>query len=434
MGKIWWIIRREYWTRVRKKSFILATLLAPLGFAFFFLAVVFINEFSNTRKMIYVVDQSGLFKNKLKDADDKTVYFKFTDENLDSLRNQLATASYDGILYVPADFSIQYPNNIKYFASKQLGLKPKSYIEKELEKVLRNEKIQRYNMDEDLLADLDTDVTINSVIVGVDVESRAGYSELASVIGMMSGFAIYITLFVYGTMVMKGVVEEKTNRIVEVLISSVRPFQLLLGKIIGIGAVGVTQFALWGILVSFTYFILGLAFGGSLQEMQQTAATQQANQISEEQVYILMESIRQIDFTPIILYFIFYFVGGYLLYGALFAAIGSATNDDGDMQSLTVPVTIPIIISIIIMIAVVNEPDSSLAFWASIIPFSSPIVMPALIPFEIDPWHKVVSMVCLIGGFLFTTWLAAKIYRTGILMYGKKISLRELGKWLWYSN
>ena len=431
MTKLLLIIFREYWTRVRKWSFIIITLLGPFGFALLFIASAFIQDLSDSKKTIYVVDESGDFTDKLKDADDGSLYFKYRDEALDSVKGGLASSPADGLLYIPGDFDPEHPNNIRLFSQKQLGLQAKNFIEGQVSSALKEIRISIYNLDEKALDKLDVNVDVRSVILGEG--EQKGYAAIASVIGLISGFLIYMTLFIYGTMVMKGVMEEKTNRIVEVLISSVRPFQLLLGKIIGIGGVGITQFLLWIVLISFTYMGLGIAFSGSMEGFQQMSQGQMgaAQQMNQEEVAAIVESLQSVNFTLIIITFLIYFTGGYLLYGALYAAIGSATNDDGDMQSLTLPVSIPIILSIFIMIKVVNDPHSPLAFWSSLIPFTSPIIMPALVPFGLPWWQIALSVLLLIGGFLLTTWIAAKVYRTGILMYGKKVTFKELGKWVW---
>lgn len=431
MKKILLIVQREYITRVRKTSFIITTLLAPVGFALFFLAVIFLADYGESKKRIAVIDESGYFKNKF--ADDQSLYFLFVDTPLAYMELNYQALNYDGIIYIPQLKNLSNPRGIQYRSDKQLGIKPKQYIEGQLKKVLRNEKIEQASINKDVLKELeDVKVNLTSIIYGEQGE-KTGNTAVATVLGYMMGFIIYMVLFVYGTMVMKGVMEEKTSRIVEVIASSVRPFQLMLGKVIGIGAVGLTQFILWAVLILITNLILGIVFSSSIAEMSQFASNPElAPSADQVQIAMAMENIDQIDFKAIFLYFIFYFLGGYLLYGSLFAAIGSATNDEGDVQSFTFFVSLPIIVSIFIMMSVVQEPDSALAVWSSIIPFTSPIVMPARIPFEPDTWQIVLSMISLIAGFLFTSWLAAKIYRTGILMYGKKVTVKELARWVMY--
>lgn len=234
------------------------------------------------------------------------------------------------------------------------------------------------------------------------------------------GFAIYISLFFYGTMIMKGVQEEKTSRIVEVLTSSVKPFQLLMGKIMGVGAVGLTQFILWIVLMFGVNIVAGIIFGVALNSHQPAMGNMQSTGMDAEDMQLVMKNLSSLPFTnhhflPL------YFIGGFLLYGSLFAAVGAAMGEDGDQQSLMVPITVPIIISIFIAINVINNPDSALGFWGSIIPLTSPVVMSALLPFRPEWWQIALSLFLLMGGFIFTTYIAAKIYRMGILMYGKRL-------------
>jgi ABC-2 type transport system permease protein len=280
---------------------------------------------------------------------------------------------------------------------------------------------------------------VNNQVLDEGNESRQGNFEVASGIGYAAGFLIYITLFLYGAMVMRGVMEEKTNRIAEVIISSVKPRQLMMGKIIGIGAVGLTQFILWIVLMTVLSSVLGSFI--PREALIQAQQAQQGipggmNQQGSEAIRNLAEmktTMSTVNWPLIIGCFIFYFIGGYLFYAALFAAVGSAVNEDPqDAQSLMFPITLPIVLGIIIMINAIRQPDSSLATWSSMIPFFSPIVMMARLPFgpAVVPWWQLgLSMLLLVAGFVFTIWLSAKIYRTGILMYGKKVTLKELGKW-----
>lgn len=435
MGKVGLIVFREFWTRVRKRSFILTTLLAPLGFALFFIAIIFMGSYSGeSRQRIVVLDETGFFQRNI--ADGRGLYFFFEDSSFEELKNTYLQKGYDAILYIPQIERIGDHLNVSYYAEKQPGIRTLDYITHRIRERYRDVKIEDTNIDRELLAEIQN-VSVN---VRPNVLSEAGAKEVntivATAIGYFMGFAIYIVLFIYGTMVMKGVMEEKTNRIVEIMASSVKPFQLMLGKIIGIGMVGITQFLLWGILIVFIQFFIGIFFGAQIQSISD-AASQEAIQdassmgISESAPDIL-ESLRQIPFLKIGITFIFYFFGGYLLYGAMFAAIGSATNDDGDLQSLTFPISIPIIISMVIMMSVVDSPDSPLAVWSSIIPLSSPIIMPARIAFGVPVWQLILSISFLIAGFILTTWIAGKIYRTGILMYGKKVTVKELLRWMWY--
>jgi ABC-2 type transport system permease protein len=264
--------------------------------------------------------------------------------------------------------------------------------------------------------------------------------DVANGIGYAISFLIYITLFVYGAMVMRGVMEEKTNRIAEVIVSSVRPFQLMMGKILGIGAVGLTQFLIWIILMAVLSTVMSSFIPADVMLQAQQASEQipgQSQQGSEaiRNLALAQKSLSTINWPLVIGCFIFYFIGGYLFYAALFAAVGSAVNEDPqDAQSLMFPITMPIVLAIIIMINAINDPGGSLATWSSMVPFFSPIVMMARVPFGVPDtvpyWQLILSMLLLIAGFLFTTWLSAKIYRTGILMYGKKPTFKEMAKWI----
>lgn len=433
MGKIWLIIQREYLTRVKKTSFIVTTLLAPAGFALFFIGVVFLSNYGESKKRIVVRDESGYFKNKF--ADDNSLYFFFSDSNFLWLEKNYASLNYDGILLIPPVSDLNNPRGIQYRSGKQLGIKAKDYIENQIAKVLREKKIEQAQIDKDVLKNLEnTNVSLTNIVYGAEGE-KTGDTLIATALGYMMGFVIYMVLFIYGAMVMKGVMEEKTSRIIEVMASSVRPFQLMMGKIIGIGAVGLTQFVLWAILIGFVYMILGIVFAGQLTELQQfTMQPEMAPTPDQYELAMALTGWENIPMLKLFFFFLFYFLGGYLIYGALYAALGSATNDEGDSQSLSVIISIPIVLSIFIMMSAIQEPDSALAIVASIIPFTAPIVMPARIPFGPDTWQIVASMISVVIGFIFTTWIAAKIYRTGILMYGKKVTLKELAKWVVQSD
>ncbi len=432
MNKIWLIIQREYITRVKKKSFIITTLLVPIGLALFIGVIGLIAKVTQDEKRIAVVDDTGRFKNKLKDS--KTMYFKFTSDPIDSLEKNFKKENYDGILMIPEQKSFSTPKGVIYKSDKSLGVNAQRYMEGELKAAIRNIKIEdsRYNKAE--LKELDkVDLELKVQVFGEDGEKDA-YGAIAMGIGYAMGFIIYITMFIYGTMVMRGVMEEKTNRIIEVIASSVKPIQLMMGKIIGIGAVGLTQFLLWGILMSGVYFGAFAIFGADLaNNMQDMPGAGTQPEIDENQAQAIFEQLGSFSWGKIFMYFIFYFLGGYLLYGSLFAAIGSAVNEEGEGQALNMIVSLPIITAIIIMTIAVQEPESGLAVWGSIIPFTSPIVILARIPFEPAAWQIGVSMILLILGFIFTTWVAAKIYRVGILMRGKKVNLKELARWMRYS-
>ncbi len=434
MRKIILIIKREYLTRVRKKTFILTTILTPLLFVGLITAVTIISVKNFDKENIAVIDNANLFNGHIANA--KAVTFSFP-KGVDSTNYK--QKGYSAVLYIPEDNSNRY----RLVSKKQFGLMAEDNVQDRLNEAMENKMLRsQYNID---MQELDS-VRKNATRAQLDQayyegsEVKKGNSGLAYGIGYGSGFLIYITLFIYGTMVMRGVMEEKTNRIAEVVVSSVKPFQLMIGKIIGIGAVGLTQLLLWIVL------IIGLSMAASAIFSPETL--QQASDASQQlqngnvkmassaasQFGELQATLSSANWFLIIGCFIFYFLFGYLFYASLFAAVGSAVNEDPqDAQSLLLPITMPIIISIVIMINAITNPAGSLATWSSMIPFFSPLVMMARIPFGVPGtvpyWQLAVSMILLVLGFLGTTWLSAKIYRTGILMYGKKATWKEMYKW-----
>ncbi len=351
-----------------------------------------------------------------------------------------SSKGFAGVLYPPKT-RFNQSDSIKLITEKNFGLAPRSDIERQISRALENNLISaELKIDPKKIDSIKEEA--NKVPFGDEVRAgstlKRGNSGVAYGVGYASAFLIYITLFIYGAMVMRGVMEEKTNRIAEVVISSVKPFQLMLGKIIGIGAVGITQFLIWIILIVTISTILGSIIPQDvmtqIQQENMPGSSAQTSQAMKSLATAQYE-LSTVNWPLIIFCFLFYFIGGYLFYAALFAAVGSAVNEDPqDAQSLMFPVTLPIILAIVIMINAITNPNSSLATWSSIIPFFSPIVMMARIPFGVPGtvpyWELGLSMSLLIIGFLFTTWLSAKIYRTGILMYGKKPTWKEMVKWM----
>ncbi len=431
MRKISLIILREYLTRVKKKSFIVTTLLVPLAMVIFFASMIYISKFSNEEQFIIALDESHTFENRIPDTE--TLYVKFSDSSLTYLKENYDQMGYDALLYIPP-IDIQRPTGIKLYSRQNIGLQAKSHLEKHLEKKIERLKLKGAGIDESVLKDLKVNIDIQTII-NKGEEEQDSNTGIATVIGMIMGFIIYMVLIIYGTVVMKGVMEEKTNRIVEIMMSSVKPFQLMIGKVIGLAAVGLTQFILWGILITLLQFAMGIYMGQEILEMQQMAATQQVNgQPDMDEVLLLMNNIQNINFLQLGSTFIFFFIGGYFLYASLFAAVGSLIDEQSDQQSFVFPITMPIIISIFIMMTISQNPNSDLIVWASIIPLSSPIVMPARIPFGVPGWQLAISCIMLVLGFLAAIWVAGKIYRTGILLYGKKVTFKEVGRWIFYKG
>jgi ABC-2 type transport system permease protein len=391
-------------------------------------------------RKIAVVDPNGFIKNSLKNTGQ--IDFEFP-QNIDT--SNYSSKGYTDILILPKFDSTQKTNYILR-SKKSMGLMMQNSISDKINNAIEDQMLQSAGIRQTVLDSIHKASQYAELKAYEDKgnASKESSAGLAMGIGYASGFLIYITLFIYGTMVMRGVMEEKTNRIAEVIISSVKPFELMLGKIIGIGAVGLTQFLLWIILITtLTSIGMGLLpadLQNQVTTLQQTngqmggaAGMAQASE-SAMRIYNMQHTISTANWPLIMGCFIFYFLGGYLFYSALFAAVGSVVNEDPqDAQSLMFPITMPIIFSYLITNMVTQNPNTPLAFWASIIPFSSPMVMMARIaygvPSAVSYWELALSMIILIAGFLFTTWLSGKIYRTGILMYGKKVNWKTMMKW-----
>lgn len=432
MNKIWIIIQREYITRVKRRAFIITTLLAPLGFFLLMTSSFLISSYSQTRTDVAIVDESGIFKDiPIADAEDHTVYFHKIDQPYGEIikllpKDKEAEAKFQAVILIPKDFDINKPR-IAYRYMQRPGTSKKEFINRRFNAIIQQLRMKKMSVSTEDMDKIKETVELNFESLDNSKESK-GYTDAATVAGLVMGFAIYISLFFYGTMIMKGVMEEKTNRIIEVLTSSVKPFQLLMGKIIGIGAVGLTQFILWILLTGAVNIIVVPLFGSHMADTSSLHAVNST--IDPDSLAAIRQNMASLPIMEMALLCPLYFLGGFLLYGSLFAAIGAAMGEDSDQQSLMVPVTAPIIISIIIAINVLNNPDSNLGFWGSIIPFTSPVVMCSLIPFRPVWWQIGLSLSLLVLGFILTTWLAARIYRVGILMYGKKVTLKEMGRWI----
>jgi ABC-2 type transport system permease protein len=438
MNKTWLIIKREYLSRVRKKTFIISTLLTPLLFAGVITAVILITVKNVRNEKVAVLDPNSIFKSNLENS--KSVTYEF--------RNDIDTSNfvqhgYSAILISP-HVNINKGDNFQLVTEKSLSRFSKERIDKDISRALESNLIsQELKIDPkriDSIKSQAEQIKVDPVKKSELGKSTRNNFDVASGVGYFTAFLIYITLFIYGVMVMRGVMEEKTNRIAEVMISSVKPFQLMLGKIIGIGAVGLTQFLIWIVLLFTITTVTTSMIPHDVLDQVNAAKNQipgNSQQTSEaiQNLAKAQATLSSVNWPLVIVCFIFYFLGGFLFYASLFAAVGSAVNEDAqDAQSLTLPITLPIILGIIIMINSINDPISPLATWASIIPFFSPIVMMSRIPFGVPDtvpvWQLATSMVLLVAGFLFTTWLSAKIYRTGILLYGKKPTWKEMIKWV----
>lgn len=439
MHKIWLIIQREYTTRVKNKRFLMVTFLVPLLMVGLIVGSAYFSFKGTEERKIAVIDPNGFFKDKLKNSNQ--LKFEFS-KDVDT--SNYKEKGYSDILLMPifegdkkADYILR--------SKKSMGFSLQESISRKINAAIEDRMLEKAGIRQNILDSIHALAQIADLKAYEDEgkNSKESNAGLAMAIGYASGLLIYITLFIYGTMVLRGVMEEKTSRIAEVIVSSVKPFELMLGKIIGIGAVGLTQFLMWIIVV---VTLTGVGMGLLPEDMQSQVQQLQASggqmgaaglaQASEsaKNIYAFQNVISTTNWPMIIGLFLFYFLGGFLFYASLFAAVGSVVNEDPqDAQSLMFPITMPIIFSYIITNVVIQNPNTPMAFWASVIPFSSSMVMMARIsygvPSTVPYWELALSMVVLIGGFLLTTWLSAKIYRTGILMYGKKVTWKELAKW-----
>ena len=438
MSKIGLVITQEYKNRVAKKSFLVLTLLMPLLFvALIFTPIWLATLKDGEMKVVAVVDQTGKYESVFTDND--AYNFELIGDPIDSLRTSEKRSDYEAIVVISNDLATT-PEAVTIYSEKQVNIELKNFIEQGLSSFVEKEKLFSHNIPniQEIIDESQANVHVNTIKWSEDGSEEISSSEVAIAIGMVFTMLIYMFIFVYGAQVMSSVVQEKTNRIVEVLICSVKPFELMMGKIISIALVGLTQFGIWLLLTIGLVVVAGQFLGGSInpetmvnvEQMSDAAAIQQAS--SELNFDNIMAMIMSVNPFELISYFIIYFIGGYLLYASIFAAIGSAVDNETDTQQFMLPVTIPIIFAIYAAIYGAQNPDGPLAFWCSMIPFTSPIVMMVRLPFGVPMWEKLLSVAILIASFIGTTWMSAKIYRTGILMYGKKPSWKEMWKWLKY--
>ena len=432
MNKIGLILKREYITRVRNKTFLLSTFLLPIAMILFiFGSAYFAATSKDNLKKIAVINYPSYLKENLQ-SDSSRLQFNFTTA-VDSIN--FKSKGYDAVLNLNND---SIGKKFTIHSNKQLGLNTKETLEDRLDKAYEKDQLQQKGIRKEILDSINKKskglFTVENRVANESGKSQEVNAAINYGVGFGSGILIYITMFIFGTMVMRGVMEEKTNRIAEVMVSSVKPFELMMGKILGIALVGLTQFALWIILVMALTTVAGLFLPNEM--IQQAGAANQAmpggggSTAMAMKMMELQKNISNVNWLLVLSCFAFYFLGGYLFYASLFAAIGSVINEDPqEAQSLMLPITMPIIFAFIIMSSNLNTPDSPIMVWASMIPFTSPIVMMGRIPSGV-PWYQLLtSMALLVAGFIFTTWLAGKIYRTGILMYGKKASWKEMFKW-----
>jgi ABC-2 type transport system permease protein len=382
-----------------------------------------------------------MFVNKLENTEEVNFNYEFRSlkDAQEDLNNE--NAKYTAVLHIPK-VVVTHPKTVQIFYKDKPKNSSIKHMSKEIAKTIEDKKLQDlYNLSYDQVAGLrpKVEIVVNKMNDSGKAEEKS--DGLASGLGMAGAFIIYMFIFIFGVQVMRGVIEEKTNRIVEVIISSVKPFQLMMGKIVGVALVALTQIGLWVVLSGAIYMGATAFFGNEFENAQKNRieqieslnpeSTENMDNMGEESVMASIQAkMATINFPLVLGCFVFFFIGGYLLYGSLFAAVGAAVDNETDTQQFMMPITIPLILGIVMAQVVMQNPDGALAFWASIIPFTSPIVMMVRIPFGVDTWEVLLSMGLLILTFIGTTWVAARIYRTGILMYGKKPSFKEIGKWI----
>jgi len=450
MKKIWLVIQREYLTRVRKRSFIVMTILGPVLMASAFVVPMYLATLADDeKKVIGVLDETGWFYDKFSDTEE--FEFKYTAKSLNDAKQEMVENDEFALLYIPRR-ELTVPTSAILYSLKQPGVDMKGYIRNMMSKEVETQKL-RINLDEMDLSQEDreramklpelikTSIQLSTMKIDDTGGEEETFTEVMMAVAFVAGMIIYMFIFIFGAQVLRGVMEEKTSRIIEVMVSSVKPFQLMMGKIVGIAMVGLTQFLLWTVLTFAIVSVFQVAFADQMPQTDvRMAVTQPGSELVADpamdntQITRVFEIIDSIQYEVIILSFLFFFLGGYLLYAALFAAIGSAVDSESDTQQFMLPVTLPLFLGFIVANVAVYNPDGPLALWFSMIPFTSPIVMMARIPFGVPIEQIWISAGLLILGFILTTWFAARIYRTGILMYGKKVSYKELWKWITYKS
>ncbi len=421
------------------------TILGPLLMAGIWVVPFLISNIQEGQKTIQVLDETNLFADKFV-TNESIRYLRVIGELEDVKRDYLASGD-DALIYIPRT-ELSVPVTLVIYATSQPSMDVKSIIKEIVRKQVEALKLNAKGIDPEVLASIKTSIKVNTITLNDDGSEKSSFVEVSIALGLTAGIIIYMLILVFGAQVMRGVIEEKTSRIVEVIISSVKPFELMMGKIIGVGLVGLTQFLLWVLLTGSIITVFQLSYGvgsgpkaspdynagSKVLSQQQLAQYNAGSEQDEDTIKQVMKAVDTVDFPVILFAFMLYFIGGYLLYSSLYAAIGAASESETDTQQFMLPVTVPLIFSMVMMGYVINNPFSSLSVWLSIIPFTSPIIMMIRIPFSVPVWQVAVSLVVLIASFVFTTWLAARIYRTGILMYGKKVNYKEVWKWLKYKD
>jgi ABC-2 type transport system permease protein len=446
MNKILIIIQREYLTRVRKKSFLIMTILGPLLMASVYILPVYLTTLSDEIKTVQVLDETNLFAAKFRNTENFNFIPIYTDP--ETAKKNFSLSGDYGLLFIPAT-ELSVPTTGLFYSTNQPSIDIITHIKNVMKREVESLKLEASGVDPEILRAIKSSVVLNTFKIDESGNEKKSSTSTSMILSIFAALLIYFFIFIFGSQVMRGVIEEKTSRIVEVIVSSVKPFQLMLGKIVGVAMVGLTQFSLWIVLTAILVSVFMVSVGKdqmlsgsenmmgpqgkvlSAQELVDYSKRAEADSSMPAQI---IEEIKTIDAPVMIGSFLFYFLFGYLLYGALFAAIGSAVDNETDTQQFMLPVTIPLILSMVMIGFIISNPGGPVAFWLSVIPLTSPVIMMARIPFGVPTEEIWLSMGLLILGFLAATWLAGKIYRTGILMYGKKINYRELWKWIKYRN
>jgi ABC-2 type transport system permease protein len=428
------IIKREFISKVRNKSFIVMTFLSPLLFVGIGVFVSYLSSLKADLKQIAVYDETGLFVSEFKNSEEYK-YINLSSSNVNSIKDSVKSESYEGLIYIPktSDFK-SLENKIQYISNESPSINFVDHVQEVISTKITNENFK--------IAKLDT-LAINNAQAEVNLElkkatgedSLKGINEIKIAIGGAFGYLIMMFIVIYGNMVMRSVIEEKTNRIIEIIISSVKPFQLMMGKIIGTSLAGILQFLIWTIVGLILVFSVSMFFGINATPTSNIPPEmiQSAQQEFGSVAQLYFNELLNLPIATLLICFVIYFIGGYFLYSSFYAAIGAAVDNETDSQQFLLPIILPLILGVYIgFFTVMNDPHGTVATVFSMIPLTSPIVMLMRIPFGVPWWQIVFSITILFGAFFFVVWFASKIYRVGILMYGKKPTWKELYKWLKY--
>lgn len=449
MNKLWLIIKREYLVRVKKKSFIITTLLTPLGIGLLVVLSAYLTaKGGQASKKVLVKDDSGVFSEAK--IESKLYTYDFSKDPLEKLKEDYKIQTYDLLVYIPPFEDLtKTKHSVEYYSQEKLSIATIESIETKIGSAFKEYKITQSGIDRNIYDSFRMDIDLENGAAGKEemAEGKSSSEDtstklsilIGTLLGGLMGFIMYMVIFIYGSMVMRSVMEEKINRIVEVIISSVKPTQLMLGKVLGVGGVGLTQLAMWLILVPMVIMGAGLLVGGGIDPAQLQEMSNQANVNAEElnkfEFGNVLRELGNMNWGLIIPVFILFFFGGYFIYSSLFAAVGSAMGDDmGEGQQLMLPIMLPVILGFIMLQGTLQNPNGGMAVFGSLFPLTSPIIMPSRLAFDPPLWQVGLSIILLVLSCWFFAWLAGRIYRVGILMYGKKITFKELGKWIMYKG